>query len=679
MSSAEIPSWIDDRVTTLYERMWTGYIVWTLACVLLAVLLPICYVWIVRGKEEKEGIKKVYVYRYASDLSKNYVILILFALFGIRSFYRYHLSANLLLKIVAYVLLAGIILSIKYVLQWKRFGILLLFFQLAIFTLAKNYEVISILLKDGRYQFLPTARLAVFFSHDYWVTAAMLTNMACAILFVTLTVFYDRRRFLFRDVGSIGTARCENCGNPMLTRDKYCICCGAKLDESVAGMTGIQRLELGNYCSQCGKALTKGVCADHNKRALIKTEKLAEWGKKLGLGITLSVIFIAALRIPEKDMACFFSGESPVRNEYIECFNAFYSGEEKVQDKAWLASFHASSDSLAELNRRWIYIDPENVNSTTIGFYGAYCDAAYSQLIVIERIRDSIDAWAYDGVEISAEAKDSLAEQFNTTVSKKAEALRYYKVNSDRNVPVQLLIFMITDFFHAYFHDVFPYAGLILLFVGMLVLLALLSPYFAFSIPKDLRYSLKISAIRADLCRNKTDKADSYDAYQRSRRKSAYIGISVFVGILLICFGINLFSPLSKQEKYDKLQYDVVLGHTQEITDTINHIKVTHSLSDDEKIALFSSIDAQIESDQAFLRLDSSSVPDEEVCDYYALSDLCRDEIEILSEIRGTIDFGMEPNHEQVYAYAALRGADYRFVLERIQRRATKDAIKSFF
>ena len=309
--------------------------------------------------------------------------------------------------------------------------------------------------------FSAPGQAGVYAASEYIVFRAIVLEIIAAVLTVIVIGYYARRRYLFSDFARrnfTGLTECPACGIPLVFEGDYCPCCGTDIRHLARSVMTEEPVIIDRHCRGCSKELRDGgICgkcdSDGTTPASLGASlrsAIAEQGKaKLKSFIALAVVVIIAIVpvIVSGPLDYMVNGSAQVNNEFVEKVNEFKSDVSLADDPEWLASFDAAADELYQFDSRSFYIDPSRLDYNDLYAYIGYSEAAYDQMIAIEKMTEAVRAKDLDSLSGFAGAFDRANSSMLSALTGSMSILQSIKDNvfmSVENIIVDSLRFYLS-------------------------------------------------------------------------------------------------------------------------------------------------------------------------------------------------------------------------------------------
>ena len=79
-----------------------------------------------------------------------------------------------------------------------------------------------------------------------------------------------------------------------------------------------------------------------------------------------------------------------MNNAFVERWQEFDEQPDWAADPVWLAGFDADFNALYIIDSKWYYVEPGMVLNDKLWFYALYAEASFTQMEVLEEIREQV-------------------------------------------------------------------------------------------------------------------------------------------------------------------------------------------------------------------------------------------------------------------------------------------------
>ncbi len=334
--------------------------------------------------------RAAWVNRATTKKTFHYAFMGLLALFFILQLT--HLSGTLdtVVAVSAFLSLAAGIVGL---LRRRRFGVW--FSAAALWLTLPAREISSVIGTLCDYdeidRYSAPGKMGVFAAAQYIMDRMLVLAAIAAVFTVIAAVYYIRRRYLFTDCGEkrfLRAEACPSCGAVYVGAGDYCSVCGAKAEDHAYSVLKWTPLDKICFCPACGRDVSRkfGVPCELCRE---KNEGMSDFVKKLG-----AVLLAAALLAPTffGDTPAFLAeGSAAANNAYVDRVNEWCEDVSVAEDAAWRASFDAADEALCELDLRGFRADTRRLNYAGLYMYVRYLEGSYSQVAVMEKLREAVD------------------------------------------------------------------------------------------------------------------------------------------------------------------------------------------------------------------------------------------------------------------------------------------------
>ena len=389
-NTGEVVSYLSDYLATAYSGLIKEYILFQIASILLFFTLPIA---ILRFSSKiRDG---AYLFRPATSKVGHLLYMAYLLFVGIWALFARSTETVKYGRVVAVCVLFLIIITVIQLFRWRASGIALAFISLISFCIFKNWIWISLCLMDDLNTFTLLERNMLYSFHDYLLFSGMLLSAFTVALAVFVSVYYYKRRYLFK---IIQTPKCRNCGNYILRGQNFCTYCGEELHENPIKNGLPEPADRVSYCGRCGKILTRGVCANCEGKEKAVKKVIEETAKDVTGGgipdtIKNAIIFallVAVMFVPLILNHNFERGSSKVENAYVETWNEFFTDASVAADDTWYQKFEDTADALFIFDTKWVNVNPRTIKFYELPYFLDYTKATYSQMESVQNSKDIV-------------------------------------------------------------------------------------------------------------------------------------------------------------------------------------------------------------------------------------------------------------------------------------------------
>lgn len=150
------------------------------------------------------------------------------------------------------------------------------------------------------------------------------------------------------------------------------------------------------------------------------------------------------------------------------------------------------------------------------------------------------------------------------------------------------------------------------------------------------------------------------------------LGVPISIGVARMSRG-EIVNP---EVQYITTVAEAVFVYSQDIPIKLQRLVLTKTLTVEEMEELNRIIDEQIAADRKILGYDMEKLENYAEL-HMGVRNLCNDEVEILQQIKSSINRGMVPSYELWQNYVSLRGENYLWVLEEFAKIFTEMSVEN--
>ena len=389
--NAEVSTWVAYALDSLAHTF-----ILAIAAVLLGILGLCVLVGIISAKS-------AYIFKDTTSKKFHYAFLIWILISVIYNGSRLGAVVNFPIYIIS---CAFAVLAIYGLIRFKYYGLIFSLLYLWAAVAASHVNGVLIFYRESQLvdYFTTPGKMIVYITAYHIMVNAIISGILTLLLSVFLFAYYSRRRYLFsafKESWLNSTPTCSYCGMPILADLSFCTNCGTHLECGHA-VTYLKILGTEKHCKDCGNPLSeKFGCACNNKDEQIVSslrkgvsrglKEAAVTAAKYAVAVVLifAVLFIPLMvtDLPTQ----MFAGRVGTHNAFVQGFNELYSDRELCNDASWLMGFNSAANALFAYNMRGFHINPHRLTTRNIVFYAHYMEATFNQMIVIERLLESVN------------------------------------------------------------------------------------------------------------------------------------------------------------------------------------------------------------------------------------------------------------------------------------------------
>ena len=497
MSTLTIEEELRTFLTTAYSSLLKEYTLFTLAMVILGVILPIFVVWILNRRDQNSVMEsKPYKAYTQKNQAKRGIHMAVYLMMPVLAARKLYLNMQLRASVDIYgeeIIVLDILLFLLSVVaawnlsKWRVPGLFMTGAFVIFYAVCDQYQDLYIVKSDMAFQarLTPVGGYTLYVVDDYYVIRSMAVSLLAVIVLTLIASYYYKRRFLFLP-GKLNFPSCEYCGQIISHGDTFCTCCGQRLRNSSVTPV-IKSLDKKSYCGTCGHFTNGNICvacnkgkADYLKKAVreVASEKKASLSRNAVVAICAAILLLWNMAGSVMSME---RGSAVANNAFVQRWKEFYSDPDKASDPEWLAGFDSAANALYVVDARWYYIKPRSVKSNELAYFSVYADASFQQMEVIEQKQQAVHVIA-EGRALSEDIRPDLTvlqNNFDQTIQLQANALQYYAEPTKQWDLLGKFGYMCLDGMHTFLPFVDTSLIAIAILVACMVMLIILMNHFA--------------------------------------------------------------------------------------------------------------------------------------------------------------------------------------------------------
>lgn len=663
MDSAAVERIMREFLVHAYDSLWAEYSTVTGLCIALYFILPLSVVRFMQLR----GLTGSYLFIPTSNKALHFVIALSLVAMGIAPLLVSTTSAWPQGHLASAMLLLVSIAAAIQLLRWRRSGIMLALVTIVFHAVVKNVTWAWLYLVDRQTHLTLQWRYALYSFHDYFAYSGMLLSVASVAYGTFVAAYYYRRRRLFSPVGG---PRCQRCHNVTLRKDAFCGYCGEPQPVLRTYPNLPVRLDETRFCTKCGARRIQGVCPQCDGIGPAARETVKEvFAPNIRMGILALAIVLLAVhpirREPSPD-----AGTATLNNTVVQRWKDYINDSSLAEDDVWVQGFEESIIALRDADAAWVHIDMRETRFASLISFITYCDAAYQQMLVLERLDEAVNN---GGVQQA----HSLHQEFDETVDMMQQSVT---MKGDNNsTPI------------ATWHALVD--GMRYWTIGARDVLTA-NPQLT-----RMAFSLTVATLVAYLIRSFGDKGQPAPLAKRAsllwvwvRDGFAALGrgdaqaflppnilkeraLALLIAFAVICaFAAPSIRSNADEAQFKNMAYDALVTYAQDLQRELILVQSSGSLEGHEYV--IDLIERQLELDE---RVANYRLPDT-LSDYDALAteltSLCTADQRCLQTIYKEVESGNAPSRAMVENYCAIRGRNYLRVLEELASTYANDFVE---
>ena len=394
-------------IFSAYPALYREGVFFVLTMTAACIVIPLFTVWILNRQDRRNAEKdvpcKAYTHRGPAK-PLHFIVAVALPITALRKLYLTfrNLSADILWLVGLTVLLLLLAAwAARRLWKWRVSGIFAAGGYILCYAALEQYRCFRSVANtlEVLAQWPLMVQYTWYMEADYQVTWAMASGLLALAALVFLAVYCYRRRFLFLP-GRLDSSFCANCGQVISGDGDFCTNCGQPLPSgTVPVRLAVVSLDKRTYCRKCGKPLVKSAClvCDKGKSLtdILKkagTETRDEVKSTLRTVIASALVILVVVVIPNflSPLQHAVSGSARVHNAFAEQLMELMEDPALSSDAEWLAGFDSAMDALYAVEARWIYVKPRSVPSGDLLALGAYSEASFRKMELLEQMRDIV-------------------------------------------------------------------------------------------------------------------------------------------------------------------------------------------------------------------------------------------------------------------------------------------------
>ncbi len=678
MTTEEIYELILRTVRSGMELVRDGHVFIIAACVIFSITASLDIM-------RKNG-KKAYLSRLTTDRKYHYGLIagvILLAGWVTTKAIGYNVLCSVLSVLAVLAALSGAF----FLLRWQKMGILLTYMSLLFSAGAMDAWHSAVVAADmpNITSYNPGGMYSLLIAADYHFFRAELLWMAVCGIIVFSSGYYMQRRFLFSGAPE-KFAVCPHCGKPAAKGEKYCICCGTKLEQTTAFDAPYKILDEGEYCGDCGGKLRDGVCPFCGEKSLkqqaaesFKNEVMTKFRGILAAVITLVLAFSPVIFSKTWDLS---KGSAVLNNEYVVYLQEFRENREIAQDDAWFDSYRSAYSGLYRKDCEWMRIPWQSVSRNDLVYFVLYSEASCRQTEAMESIDHAILKVRL-GETVSDEEYSELTSAFNASIEdQNAAALtaRQYQQSDDMLTTFSSMMIDGLRFWTQW--APIRYIAVLMMIAGFSAALSFLGSFHeetGIRTPFSKKNLHQADVWLTDLLAMKGQKEKASDHYEfkKSGRLVWLYGIALACVIMIFSWAAAKYLPQDSEEaastEYSSLCSAVLTDRFDDTMTWITNLNSsTHAFTEEEITQMITCFEAQIAADEAYIAYEGEAVDDPAFDE--RMDAFCAEEKEIITSILDAVRKSQRPDHQLLVRYTALRADSYKDVMQMHLKKLIEDA-----
>lgn len=440
LSTFEIEDNLNNYLATAGSQQIKQYILFTAAILIACVVVPVFLIRVI-GKYERKAANtkgvpcKAYLFRVTAKLGLHYTWIIFLPVLAIRRLYysvqlerRYDFYGKWL-SVFSIVLILFTLIAVSHLFKFQARGLIETGMLLVLDAVHKHCIWLGFADKvmDSAKGLSAAAGYGYYIMADNMFVRSMAADALVFAVVVFFTFYYYKRRYLFTPE-KLHLPKCVYCGKAILKGDDFCTCCGTKLTVNPVEKP-IEPLDEVRSCRKCGRGAKDIGCIVCDTKEYIEKhikEKNKEKRDATVQGSVLTILFLICIFIPQKNNNSWALqiGSANMNNAFVERWQEFDEQPDRAADPVWLAGFDADFNALYIIDSKWYYVEPGMVLNDKLWFYALYAEASFTQMEVLEEIREQVHdiAAGRKADDAFIETEKDLQTRFNETIMQQEKA-----------------------------------------------------------------------------------------------------------------------------------------------------------------------------------------------------------------------------------------------------------------